>query len=197
VSMMNFVKEIATWLLVVFDAAQLTTKSFQLVNSQVMKMAKELAKLHRAREAQRHQATEDRLRLESQAVAAIVKSQCQKAREDRLELQRLKKHLSLLQLREQKSLPAPQEYEISPGRPNPTVIHQSSPPGRKSDLPKPVLAGVDKCKDGAEAPSGLQIFQVCSMIYFRFACCNSYPCNCVTSAHALDPRCLNGQKQLG
>lgn len=136
-----------------------------------MKMAKELAKSHRVREGQRHQAAEDRHRLESQAVAAIVKSQCQKAREDRLELQRLRKQLSLLQLREQKpSATAQQEYddEIFPKRLNPTLQKQASSPGRKSDMPKLAPPALDKCKDGAHPPSGLQIFQVCAL---KFVIC--------------------------
>lgn len=128
-----------------------------------MKMAKELAKSHRVREGQRHQAAEERHRLESQAVASIVKSQCQKAREDRLELQRLRKQLSLLQLREQKpSATAQQEYEISSERLNPTLQKQASSPERKSDLPKSAPPALGKCKDGAHPPSGLQIFQVCT-----------------------------------
>lgn len=141
---------------------------FHLLNLsfvQVLKMAKELARLHREQtKAQVHQATQERSRVESETVAALVESQSRKAREDRLELQRLKDQLDLLQLREQESMTGTATKQQS-GHISPRKVESMPVPDhmllslRKTNVPKLDLSKAQEEKDGI-AHTDLRIFQV-------------------------------------
>jgi hypothetical protein len=100
---LNVSQEIVLEFWAILDLALVITKSFTWSNFkvvQVMKMAKEIRKLHCIHEVQRHQANEESLRLQSQAIAATVESQCKQAKADRLKLQQVKEQLHLLELQE-------------------------------------------------------------------------------------------------
>ena len=100
---MNVSQEIVLKFWAILDLALVIIKSFTRSNFkvvQVMKMAKEIRKLHCKYEVQRHQANEESLQLQSQAIAATVESQCKQAKADRLKLQQVKEQLHLLELQE-------------------------------------------------------------------------------------------------
>ncbi|XP_073396209.1 uncharacterized protein [Physcomitrium patens] len=86
-------------------------KSRNDYKSQVLSMAKELGKLHRMREFQRPDSDANRHVFKTQSA---IESQCRKAREDRLELQRLEEQLTLLQLQEQEPSNNQKEFQHSP-----------------------------------------------------------------------------------
>lgn len=136
---------------------------------QVLKMAKELARLHREHtKAQVQQATQERSRVESETVAALVESQSRKAREDRVELQRLKDQLDLLQLREQESMTVTatkqQSGHISPRKVESMSLPDHSLSMRMANVPKLDLSKTQDEKDGI-THTDLRIFQVCFLYY--------------------------------
>ena len=141
---------------------------------QVLKMAKELARLHREHtKAQVQQASQERSRVESETVAALVESQSRKAREDREELQRLKDQLDLLQLREQESMTVTATKQQS-GHISPRKVESMSLPDhsllslRTANVPKLDLSKTQNEKDGI-THTDLRIFQVC-FPYYIFVC---------------------------
>lgn len=108
-------------------------KSRNDYKSQVLSMAKELGKLHRMREFQRPDSDANRHVFKTQSA---IESQCRKAREDRLELQRLEEQLTLLQLQEQEPSNNQKEFQHSPKQVDSKSIGQEThlnAPEKKAD----------------------------------------------------------------
>lgn len=144
-----------------------------MYDMQVLKMAKELAKLHRERsEAETYRLMRERSQLDSQAVAALIESQSQRAREDRLELQRLKDQLELLQMHEQESLTTNAfQQDVSwnsPRKLERNAQNLMSSPLKSNEVPRLDLSKLAQSKDRVQI-SDLRVFQV--VLLFIFWCC--------------------------
>ena len=138
-------------------------------------MAKELAKLHHERsEAETYRVLRERSQLDSQAVAALIESQSQRAREDRLELQRLKDQLELMQIHEQESLAKNAfQHDVpwnSPRKFERNAQKGMSSPLKSTEVPRLDLSKMAQSKDGVQI-SDLRVFQVLPL--FIFWCCLS------------------------
>nr|PNR35666.1 hypothetical protein PHYPA_021516 [Physcomitrium patens] len=123
-------------------------KSRNDYKSQVLSMAKELGKLHRMREFQRPDSDANRHVFKTQSA---IESQCRKAREDRLELQRLEEQLTLLQLQEQEPSNNQKEFQHSPKQVDSKSIGQETHLVSKNRLPKLILAKAKECKNGTDS----------------------------------------------